>query len=211
MNLPPAGSKTQPLFPISPRSALAGSNHIDLGPHHNVALNEIWQPIGNLTRLDFNLAGLPAGLQTVEGILFDIRGIVRLRGAAPDSELYPERVMIPVERVFNRFHVLHGTTGDEADGREISSLELHYAGGALAEMSVRYGEHARYVTGSPVADCSNARLAWRAELSAIPATDRPRVYQATFLNPRPEVEVVSLDYVSKVTRCSPFLLALTVE
>jgi WD40 repeat protein/tRNA A-37 threonylcarbamoyl transferase component Bud32 len=211
MNLPPAGSKTRPLFPIPPRSAQASSSQLDLGPQYNVALNEIWQPISSLTRVDFNLASLPAGLQTVEGISFDIRGIVRLRGAAPDSELYPDRVSIRVERAFTRLHVLHGTTENEAEGREISSLELHYAGGGVAGIPIRYGEHARFVAGSPVTDCSSARLVWGAELSAIPPTDRPRIYQATFLNPKPELEVTRIVYISKVTRCGPFLLALTLD
>jgi hypothetical protein len=38
-----------------------------------------------------------------------------------------------------------------------------------------------------------------------------RLYHTTFLNPKPELNVVSVEYVSKLTRCGPFLVALTVE
>jgi WD40 repeat protein/tRNA A-37 threonylcarbamoyl transferase component Bud32 len=213
MNLPPAGSKTQPLFPIPPRSVQAGSSHLDLGPAYNVALNETWQPLVEVMNVDLSLAALPAGLQTFGGITFDLRGIVQLRGAAPDSELYPERVNVAVKRSFRRIHVLHGTTGTEWRGGEIASLVLHYAGNPVAEIPIRYGEHVRAFsrTDDGSMNCPNARLAWGADSSANPADSRPRIYQATFLNPKPELEAMSLDYVSRMTQCGPFLLALTVE
>jgi len=213
MNLPPAGSKTRPLGSIPPRSTQAGANHINLGSVYNVALNETWQPLINVTNLDLSLAALPAGLQTFEGITFDTRGITQLRCAAPDSELYPDRVAVAVRRSFQRIHVLHGTTGAEWRGGEIALFVLHYAGGAVAEIPIRYGDHVRdsSVINDGSTNCPRARLAWGADPSANPADARPRLYKATFLNPKPELEVVSLDYVSKVTRCGPFLLALTVE
>ncbi len=38
-----------------------------------------------------------------------------------------------------------------------------------------------------------------------------RLYRVTWSNPWPEVEVRAMDFVSKMTRCSPFLVAATVE
>jgi WD40 repeat protein len=213
MNLPAAGSKTQPLFPIPPRPAQARPNHVDLGGAYNVALNECWQPIGNLADLDRSLAALPAGLQTFGGIPFDIRGIIQLRGGAPDAELFPARVAISVKRSFRLFHVLHGTTWTEREGCEIGAFVLHYPDGTVAEVPIRYGEHLR--DNSAVADtrvdCPKARLAWGAESSLNPEEDRRRLYQATFPNPKSELGVVSIEFVSRVTRCGPFLVALTVE
>jgi len=38
-----------------------------------------------------------------------------------------------------------------------------------------------------------------------------RLFLSTFENPKPEVEVVSVDFVSKLTPFAPFLVAMTVE
>lgn len=54
---------------------------------------------------------LPLGLQTLAGITFDIRGIIQLRCAAPDSELFPDQATVTLKRSFGPIHVLHGTTG----------------------------------------------------------------------------------------------------
>ena len=110
---------------------------------YNVALNESWQPIGDLADVDRTLSALPAGLQTFAGVPFDVRGFVQLRGVAPDSELYPDRVAIPVKRVFQRLHALHGTTWFERQGREIGAFVLHYANGEVAELPIVFGEHLR--------------------------------------------------------------------
>jgi WD40 repeat protein/tRNA A-37 threonylcarbamoyl transferase component Bud32 len=213
MYLPPAGSKNQPLFPIPRRPAEAGPKQIDLSGTYNVALNETWQPIDNLTNLDLSLAALPPSLQSFGGVAFDVRGILQLRGGAPDCELHPDQVGFRVGRTFQRFHILHGTTGSERQGREIGAFVLHYANGEFAEISIRFGEHVRdqCAVGDTQMDCPNARLAWGANPSVDPDDGRPRLYQAMFLNPKPELEVASIEFVSKVTRCGPFLLAVTVE
>ena len=213
MHLPPVGSKTQPLFPIPLRPAQAGSNQIDLSGYYNVALKESWQPIGNLADIDRDLSALPAGLQTFAGVNFDVRGFVQLRGVAPDSELYPDRVTIPVKQAFQRLHVLHGTTWFERQGREIGAFVLHYANGEVTELPIVFGEHLRgeHPRRDPKSECPNGQLVWGGVSAADPADNRPRLYVTTFINPKPALEVVEMDYVSKVTRCGPLLVALTVE
>jgi hypothetical protein len=213
LNLPPPGSKTQPLLPIPPRPALASANQIDLTGLYNVALNESWQPIGDLADVDRNLEALPGGVRTFAGVPFDVRGFVQLRGVAPDSELYPDRVVIPVKRAFQRLHALHGTTWFERQGRPIGAFVLHYANGEVAELPIVFGEHlwGEDPRGGAGSDCPNGRLAWGAGSSADPADNRPRLYQTTFANPKPTLEVVRIEYVSQLTRCGPLLVALTVE
>jgi hypothetical protein len=143
---------------------------------------------------------LPAGLQT-------------FRGVAPDSELHPDRVAIPVRRVFQRLHALHGTTWFERQGREIGAFVLHYADGGVTELPIVFGEHLRGEDPrlDPKSECPNGQLVWGAGSSANPADNQPRLYQTTFVNPNPALEVVRIDYVSKVTRCGPLLVALTIE
>jgi WD40 repeat protein len=213
MNLPPPGSKTHPLFTIPPRPDQASSNQIDLSGAYNVALNESWQALRSLADVDRNLAALPAGLQTFGGVAFDVRGFIQLRGVAPDSELYPERVDIPVGRVFQRLYALHGTTWFERQGREIGAFELYYANGDSSVVPILFGEHLRGEDSrlDPRSACPQGRLVWGADSSASPADNRPRLYQTAFANPKPTLEVVRIEFVSKVTRCGPLLVALTVE
>jgi hypothetical protein len=49
------------------------------------------------------------------------------------------------------------------------------------------------------------------ELHPHPGPTRLRLYQTCWTNPRPEVEVRTVDFVSAMTGSAPFLIALTVE
>ncbi len=143
------------------------------------------------------------------GVTFDIRGIIQLCGGAPDSELFPERVPIPVGQAFHRLHALHGTTWSERQGREIGTFVLHYANGQSAELPIVFEDHLLGL-GDPNPKCAKGQMVWPTASVKI-AADDPHLYQTTFLNPQPELNVVSMDYVSKATQCGPFLVALTVE
>jgi WD40 repeat protein len=213
LNLPPPGSKTRPLRSIPPRDAQITPSQLDLSDAYNVALNESWQPVSFLDEADLSLAALPPGMRTLAGVAFDVRGLVQLRRAAPDCELFPERVSIAAMKAFRRLHVLHGTRWDEPDGTTIGAFILHYASGPPAELSIVYGEHLRseFVEAGRQSECAHGEVAWISPAPAGPADWQLRLYKTTFTNPRPEREVVRIDYVSKVTRCGPFLVALTAE
>jgi WD40 repeat protein/predicted Ser/Thr protein kinase len=213
LDLPPAGSKTRPLRMIPLRPPQVSSNQIDLTGLYNLALNESWQPMSALADLARNLSALPAGLGTFAGVPFDVRGLIQLRGASPDAELYPKQRTILVNRRFQRLHALHGTTWLEWQGRPIGAFVLHYANGQQADLPIAFGEHLRGEDPrlDPESEVSDGRLVWGAKTPSDPMDNRPRLYQATFVNPNPDLEVLAIDYVSRVTRCGPFLIALTVE
>ena len=212
-NLPPAGSKTSPRRPILPRSPLAGPDQLDLTPYYNVALNESWQPVESLGEVDLSLAALPSGLRTFAGVRFDVRGLIQLRRGAVDCELFPERVAIPVRRWFTQLHLLHGGRWEEQQGTAVASLVLHYADGTEATLPIVYGEHlhAANAGADRKADCPLGQLVWPSPVPAEPEEVQPWLYQTTFANPRPALEVERIEYVSKVGRCGPFLVAVTVE
>jgi WD40 repeat protein len=111
LNLPLAGVKSLPLRPIPPRPAQLGPGQIDLTGVYNVALDESWQPADSVDQLDRNLAALPAGCQTFADVTFDVRGLIQLRRAASDFELFPEKTIIPVHRAFQRMHCLYDDRG----------------------------------------------------------------------------------------------------
>ena len=101
----------------------------------------------------------------------------------------------------------------ERPGREIGAFVLHYANGEVTQLPIVFGEHLRGEDAREDAqsECPNGQLVWGAGSAADPADNRPRLYMTTFVNPKPELEVVRIDYVSKVTRCGPLLVALTAE
>jgi WD40 repeat protein len=221
LNLPPAGTKRRPLGPIPLRSAQAGAGQLDLTDHYNVALDESWQPLESLYQLDLSLAALPSGLQTFERVQFDVRGLIQLRRGALDCELFPEQVAIPVKRTFKLLHALHGTRWADEERKTIAALVLHYSDGAEATLPIKFGEHlrqekaARYsgemIRTDNQPECTNGAVAWLGPPPERPWDVQLRLYKTTFRNPRPTMEVDRIEYLSKVTRSAPFLVALTVE
>jgi hypothetical protein len=213
VNVPRAGSKTRPIFPIPPRDANAGTNQIDLGSLYNVALVESWQPIRTSLQADLSLKALLYGTRDFAGVVFDARGLVQLRRSSADCAMFPDRVSIPLGRKLSRFHVLHGTRWEGLEGKPVGSFVLHYTDGSDAETPIVYGDHllCELAVKNPTHSCKAADLAW----SGPDPTGRSeylfRVFKAKFENPRPDREVAWIDYTSKVGKAAPFLVALTVE
>src|SRR6185295_8366040 len=88
----------------------AKSGSLDLGDYYNAALTENWHH----GLPDNDLASLPHGVQTFDGVEFDVRGIIQLRGLAllteskARKEMYPTQVKgIPINRRVRRLHFLH--------------------------------------------------------------------------------------------------------
>ncbi|MHC1764642.1 MAG: WD40 repeat domain-containing serine/threonine protein kinase [Verrucomicrobiia bacterium] len=217
LNLPPAGGKTRPLFPIPPRSPDATWQQLDLSPAYNVALNESWEAIDNAYELDHNLAALGSGLKTLNGVTFDARGIVQLRRNAPDCEQFPDRVVIPVSQRFQRLHALHGTRWIVAEEKPVAAFVLHYTDGTERELPILYGQHLRVEdVNAPLQfafgpACSRAVVAWTGPPAPEQGGWQPRLYLAAFENPSPERAVEEIEYVSRLTQTAPFLVGLTVE
>jgi hypothetical protein len=65
-----------------------------------------------------------------------------------------------------------------------------------------------WVGADKVVDLKNAQVAWQGEATNGNAV---RIYQRSWENPSPDREVVSLEFISTMTRCAPFLLAITTE
>ena len=65
---------------------------VNLSNYYNAALNETWHKGGMLNN---TLKDLPRGIQTLDGVTFDVRGIVQLSGQQAERELsvqFPEEV-----------------------------------------------------------------------------------------------------------------------
>ncbi len=207
-------TKTRPSRPIPSREPNAGPNQIDLSGVYNAALDEVWPPVSGLDDLDQSLSAFPAGLGRWGGVLFDVRGVIQLGRSDPYWSQFPDRVTIPLGRSFRRVIVLQGANHAEREETVIGSYRLRYADGQEQELELRYGRDVRdwWVRSDPKPPGERSEAAWTGPRpGAAAADDGLRLYRSTYSNPRPDVKVVDIDFVSKMTQLAPFLLAMTVE
>ena len=169
-----------------------------------------------------NLAQLPAGHQTFDGVRFNVAGIINLACGndvtrTNDSYPYPISVEgIPVNRLCHQLHLLHGTTGGAEDQTLVAKLVLHYGDGTTADLDIIYGQQVygwwfKEDDNPPLA--GNTKIAWIGENPTSKRLGyRIRVFKTSFINPKPDVRIETVDYVSAlVSTSSPFLRALTTE
>lgn len=218
-----------------PRDPATPTNLLDLTLRYTGRVHSSFEPID----LDYGgnyLAQLPTGQVSFLGIPFDVRGVVMLRYEPNFNEFfkrlwhgYPERVEgIPIQLKIKRLHLLHGATWGAANGTTISSYIWHYADGSQYETPIVYGEDVRdwwkecpappwgdgflYRAGDAQTETSRGKVAWTGTNPVAQAHGNElRLYLSTFENPKPDQVVTHLDYVSKMTSCMAFTVAITVE
>jgi WD40 repeat protein/serine/threonine protein kinase len=200
-NTPLVNANRAKRFPV--RDPKAGPQQIDLTPHYNLGLQEL------------DLRGLATGLQLFGGVRFDVRGIVHLKSQARDYN-YPRQVNVfRVGQKCTRLHFLQATSGDDQPERQVGKYILHYADGEIRELPIVYGQDlANYwFRGAPaIKQSASAITVWTGmNRDAAQNLESICLYQSTRENPRPRVELVSIDFVSSIAQAAPFLVALTVE
>jgi len=189
------------VFPA--RDPRADGRLIDLSSYYN----------GGLHKFDGkDFSGLPVGLVELAGVHFDVRGSVDLTGRIEkaNGSKNPERINgIIIGRKCRRLHFLQATGYDAGVGEVVGHYVLHYAGGAAAELPMVFGQDLEdwWVQGLP-----SANLVWNGNnIQASVAGFSIGLYKSTRENPRPELEITNIDFVSNMTDATPFLVALTVE
>jgi len=216
-----SGTKTRPAQPIPPRAAGSDPNLIDLTGSYNAALTETLQPNYGIHSVDRNLSSLPAGVHTLAGVSFDVRGIIHLSQATWGCAALPTTVEIPVGHRFRRMHVLHGAASPAVDGTQIGTYRLHYRDGGSADLPIVHGRDVRGMWAyswsvsdsvEALAQASEAELAWTGVADQTqPDPPKARLYKRTYDNPAPEREVVRIAFESTMTTSGPLLIAVTVE
>jgi hypothetical protein len=95
----------------------------------------------------------------------------------------------------------------------VAAYILNYADGTSAELPVQYGRDVwdwsnRWGNKPP----EEVRIAWQAPNPARPAENAFKyLCQSDWENPQPDKVVESIDFVSKMTRSAPFVIAMTIE
>ena len=154
---------------------------------------------------------------------FDVRGVIQLAGTELNKNrgpIFPNAVTnIPIRMKFLRLHTLFGTGWSAEDGTRIGALTLHYADGRQQELPILYGIHLRnWVRPEPNIDAPETEPTRKAVVAWVGRNrcsrehkESLRLYRATWENPRPKVEVRSIDFGSALGVCAPFLIAITVD
>lgn len=168
-----------------------------------------------------NLVEFPKGHQTFGEVPFVVEGVVQLTGKKLEQwgrREFPEAVTNIAVRARGRFlHLLHGAGGVfDPTGETIARLVLHYADQTTSEIQIQAGLHVSDWWGNPrqKPKAPNSELIWTGKNDAIgeySPKDSLRVYLTAFENPKPEITIERVDYLSTMKNASPFLLGLTLS
>ena len=195
--------------PAADRAANKRFSFIDLQPWGNQKLNETFhsgQYPGN------DLASLPAGVQTLDGVSFKIGKQLIQLGSSVDK---PDKVEgIKVGRKLARLYILHATGYSVDDDTLIAEYTVNWEDGTSATIPVEYGKDVldwwKYpFSGEP----TRGKVVWTGENE--PAKKEfdatIRLYMTTWENPKPNLKILSIDYAAtnKEGRCAPFCVAIT--
>ena len=122
--------------------------------------------------------------------------------------------LIPIHRSCRRLHFLHGADWFVPDGTALGYYVIRYVNGEEEVAPIVAGRDVYDWWIDPVRarDTNTLALAWT---GANPASRRQgasiHVYKMTWPNPRWDLDVAALDFISAGTPSGPFLLAITVE
>jgi hypothetical protein len=192
---------------------------IDLSAHFNAALDDDW-----LVSAGANLKRLPKGIQTFNGIRFDIRGLIQLGGLSLYEESdyntedknkhYPDRVDgIKIGQKTPAINFLHATAWGGEKGLEVGEYVIRYTDGSLITVPLNYLDVFRDWWFMPEDEMpGNAKIAWTGLNDLTKELGyQVRLFNYKWENPQSDKRIHSIDFISKMTEVSPFLVAITLD
>lgn len=210
----PQGEKPGTVNRVYPkRDPAATPNELDLTPFYNAMLTESWH--GNTNN---SLSSLPGGLQTFDGVHYDVRGIVQMGSKSPSAQKFPMQVRgIKVNQKCVRLHFLHAAAFGNAGshGMEIATYVVHYATNAMQlEIPVRFGQDVLdwHKSRNAAPEPGGMKVAWTGtnELSRASGGSL-RLFETSWSNVAPDVEIKSIDIVASTNIPALFLIAITAD
>lgn len=190
---------------------------VDLTDYYTAALDDDW-----LVSAGANLKRLPKGVQELENILFDIRGIVQLGGLSLYKESdytiedqntkYPDKALdIKINQKASKMYFLHACAWGEENNKEVGQYIIHYEDGTSNTISIKYMESLRDWWFKPEDEMpGNATKAWTG-LNDITEKNGFQIalFNYTWENPTIDKTIKSIDYISTITNAAPFLIAIS--
>lgn len=205
--VPPSARSAE--FP--PRAPEASSKLLDLTGSYNATLTNGWQGFtGN------DLTAFPAGIQKLDGVEFDVRGVIQLQGTELPAVFPREVTGIKVGQKCRRIHFLHALSFAYQTNTTQAWYRFHYANEEVEEFRVLSGQHIAdwWRELGNTNSLSHATVAWRGQNDASKAYGAViSLYHTVWENPRREsvINTITLDAGSKKYLAGPFILAITVE
>jgi hypothetical protein len=180
---------------------------IDLGNYSNAGLKTNW--LGGEME-NRTLADLPTNVNVFHGLTFRVEGLIQLQGITLKERApwYPESVKgIPIQMMCSNLYFFHGTAWSVADGSKIGAYVIHFEDGGQVEFPIVYGTDVRNWSFNEKDPYQTTNTVWSSKHHPIFF----RLYASTWRNPKDDVKVTSVDFVSLETECAPFLLAITAQ
>jgi len=199
--------------PVPARAPGTARQMIDLSSHYNGALNDTWQAGGMANN---TLKDLPTGIQTFDGVSFDIRGVVQLSGRGAEQELsvqFPkEAAGIVVKQEARKIHFLHSCGWISSPGTTVGEYVIHYRDGQTRTLPIVYGVDVRdWWLSEDDTSGFETNVVWTGENHSAPDGPPLGICKTTWDNPVPNVEIDTIDYRSTMSNSAPFLIAMTVD
>jgi len=185
--------------------------------HRNHLQRPSWFQAG---RYGADLQHLPAGKQSWAGVSWNIPmdnqnddpTILTLTGMGFEEKM--DRIEgVPVGRKASGLAFLQtfnqGSELKDAQGLELYVYVVHYADGSEETIPVRWLENTAHWEQAQLENLPSAQLAWT--LPILGHNTHISLYSYEWVNPKPEVEIVSIDLVSKTPwgYGSPAILAIS--
>jgi hypothetical protein len=208
-SLPQGLDRLRALLGIPARDPSCPANLIDLTSFYSWGLDKPWLTLEH-RRLD--LRALPHGRTNLAGVEFDIRGLVQVSSAVLDDVqfVFPRSFLnIPVNQRCRRLHFLHGADVPEVDGTQVGAYLVRYTDGQQHKIPIVYGQNTlAWLVEGEQRERQTPAVAWK---TTAPGGVTLQLCRLTWDNPRPDVAIETIDFVSKMTQAAPFLLAVTAE
>jgi len=188
---------------------------VDLTPFYNCALD---QPVHNDPKGPGpSFKNFPAGTNAFGGVTFSVGGVIQLNGGGLQAQ-QPGRytnlvTSIPIGRKLTRLHFLGGVGWAVPDRGEIGQFIVHYETEAENRIPIIYDKHVKdWWQEGPSGGFDSPIVAWAGDINKDQGGSGPgHVYRYFWVNPQPDVTIVTVDFKSNMTQAGPFLLGITAE
>lgn len=159
---------------------------------------------------DNRFGDLRPGPLTVDGVRFDVRGVLQLGGNM--VPMLPRVLQgLPVHRIARRLHFLHASAWDGPARGEIGHYLIHYADGATERIPLVHGENIRDWWVDPRIP-TRPTPAWTGANPHLAANGlEVGLYHLAWDNPRPDEPVAFLTFATEGRDRLPFLIGFSTE